>query len=203
MGTLDRIRLARQANLLNERAGAALPPLVLMTDDERLSDPLAAARLLPRGSMVIVRARQSSHRAKLAAALRPIARARRVQLLVANDAKCAERVRADGVHLAEENARAVATIRMRHPRWIITMSAHSLRACGNAARAGAHAVFLSPVYPTGSHPGGQSLGVARARSIARQAGLPVYALGGLNAQTMRRLAQSSFAGMAAIGALTA
>ena len=58
MGTLDRIRLARQANLLNERAGAALPPLVLMTDDERLPDPLAAARLLPRGSMVIVRARQ-------------------------------------------------------------------------------------------------------------------------------------------------
>src|SRR5436853_3775945 len=182
MGTIDRMRLARQAALLDARARTELPPLVLMTDDERLPDPLAAARLLPRGSMVIVRARQSSHRAKLAALLRPITRARRVRLLVANDAKCAERVRADGVHLAEGNARAAATIRMRHPCWMITMSAHSLRACGSAARAGADAVFLSPVYPTGSHPDGHALGVARARSIARQAGLPVYALGGLNAQ---------------------
>jgi hypothetical protein len=75
MGTLDRMRLARQASLLNERARTELPPLVLMTDDERLPDPVAAARLLPRGSMVIVRARQSSHRAKLAALLRPITRA--------------------------------------------------------------------------------------------------------------------------------
>ena len=203
MGTLDRIRLARQAKLLNERAGAALPPLVLMTDDERLPDPLAAARLLPRGSMVIVRARQSSHRAKLAAALRPITRARRMRLLVANDTKLAERVRADGVHLAEGNGRDAAAVRMRHPHWLITMSAHSLHSCGAAARAGASAVFLSPVYPTDSHPEGQALGVARARSIARQAGLPVYALGGLTGQNVRRLAKSRFAGMAAIGALTA
>ena len=32
--------------------------LVLMTDDERLPDPLAAARLLPKGAMVIVRSRR-------------------------------------------------------------------------------------------------------------------------------------------------
>jgi len=31
-----------------------LPPLVLMTDDERLPDPCAAARLLPRGAGSIV-----------------------------------------------------------------------------------------------------------------------------------------------------
>jgi thiamine-phosphate pyrophosphorylase len=201
MGTLDRMRLARQAVLLNERARAGLPPLVLMTDDERLADPLAAARLLPRGSMVIVRARQASHRAKLAVALRPITRVRRMRLLVANDAKLAERIRADGVHLAEAKSCNAASMRMRHPGWLITMSAHSLRGCSNAARLGVDAVFLSPVYPTASHPNGHALGVARARSIARHARLPVYALGGLNARTVRRLAESPFAGMAAIGAL--
>lgn len=203
MGTLDRMRLARQAVLLNDGRSTGLPPLVLMTDDERLPDPLAAARLLPRGSMVIVRARQSSHRAKLACALRPITRARRVRLLVANDAKLAERVRADGVHLAEGKGCNAASLRMRHPNWLITISAHSLRGCSVAARLGVHAVFLSPVYPTGSHPDGHALGVARARSIARQTKLPVYALGGLNARTVRRLAESRFAGMAAIGALMA
>jgi thiamine-phosphate pyrophosphorylase len=199
--TLDRIRLARQATALNASRGCALPPLVLMTDDERLLDPLGAARALPHGSMVIVRARQATHRAKLAMALRPIARARRLSLLIANDAKLADRIGAAGVHFAEGAARKALDWRIRRPNWLITASAHSLRACGNAARAGADAVFLSPVFATSSHPGRVALGVSRARNIARKAPLPVYALGGMDWRLAARLTGSHFAGVAAIGAL--
>jgi hypothetical protein len=73
---LARLKLARAATALNRSAKCKLPALVLMTDDERLPDPLAAARALPRGSMIVVRARQSSHRAKLARSLQAIARDR-------------------------------------------------------------------------------------------------------------------------------
>ncbi len=62
---LARAKLARAAARLNARCG--LPAIILLTDDERLSDPLAAARALPKGSMVIVRARQAAQRAHLAA----------------------------------------------------------------------------------------------------------------------------------------
>lgn len=201
MRTLDRMRLAAAAAALNKRRGAALPALVLMTDDERLSNPLAAACALPAGSMVIVRARQASHRAKLAAALRPIARARRLRLLIANDGPMADRMKADGVHFAEAHARQAVSWRARRPHWLITISAHSLRACALAAQGCADAAFLSPVFPTGSHPGKGALGAGRARSIARQAPLPVYALGGIEARTAARLAYSGFAGLAGISGL--
>ena len=199
--TLARATLARAAIALNKRVGRGLPPLVLMTDDERLPDPIAAARKLPRGSMVIVRSRQSSHRARLAHALRPIIRAQGLVLLIANDAALADRVRADGLHLPEANARSASAWRARRRHWLITVAAHSFSACSNAARSGAHAAFLSPVFVTSSHPDAGALGAARARAIASQAVLPVYALGGINERTAPRLAGALFAGFAAIGAL--
>jgi len=174
-----------------------------MTDDERLSDAISAARALPRGSMVVVRARQSSHRAKLAQALAAIARQRSLTLLIANDPALADRVRAAGIHLAEANARVAADWRSRRPRWFITAAAHSLSACSRLASLGADAAFLSPVFPTASHPASRSIGGARARNIARQAPLPVYALGGVEAFTAQRLSPSPFIGLAAVGALTA
>jgi thiamine-phosphate pyrophosphorylase len=201
--TLAKARLARVAMALNERARCGLPTLVLMTDDERLLTPLIAARNLPRGSMVIVRARRSSHRAKLAHSLRPVARARGLILLVANDPSLADRIGAQGLHLSEANAREACTWRARRPRWLITSTAHTLAACASAKRLGADAAFLSPVFTTASHPGVRCLGAARARVIAHQATIPIYALGGMNAQTAMRLACAPFVGIAAIGALAA
>ena len=196
---LLRARLARAAAALNASAGARLPALVLMTDDERLPDPIAAARALPHGSMVIVRARQSSHRAKLATELRPIARARRLLLLIANDAALADKVGAAGLHLPESQAAGAAHWRAIRPRWLITSAAHSLAAAARAQRTGANAVILGPVFTTRSHPERPALGAARARLMARQLRRPVYALGGIDGRNGSQL--GGFAGLAAIGAL--
>jgi thiamine-phosphate pyrophosphorylase len=200
---LERIRLARAAAGLNRGCRTGLPALVLLTDDERLPDPVAAARALPRGSLVIVRARQAAHRARLARALRPLARARGLVLLIAGDSGLADRSGAAGLHLSEAGLREAAQLRARRPRWLITAAAHSLAACAAAKRAGADAVLLSPVFPTASHPGRAVLGSLRALTIARLSPLPVYALGGIEARTARRLTDSAFTGLAAIGALGA
>jgi thiamine-phosphate pyrophosphorylase len=200
---LARLKLARAADALNRNAKCRLPALVLMTDDERLPDPLAAARALPRGSMVVVRARQSSHRAKLARALRPIARARGLTLLIANDPALVDRVRAAGLHLSEANARRAAELRARRPHWLITAAAHSLAACSRAWHWGADAAFLGPVFATASHPNEAGIGPARARAVAGMAPLPVYALGGITGQSAARLRRSGFVGLAAIGSLSA
>lgn len=203
MEKLARLRLARAAAALNRAAQCKLPALVLMTDDERLLDPVAAARALPRGSMVVVRARQSSHRAKLARSLQAIARERGLTLLIANDPALADRVRAGGLHLSEANARRAAEWRARRPDWLITTAAHSLAACGRARQWGADAAFLAPVFATATHPDQVELGFGRARGLACMAPLPVYALGGVTAQSAARLRYSGFAGIAAIGALAA
>lgn len=189
---LARAQLARAAARLGGR-------LVLMTDDERLADPLAAARALPRGALVIVRARQSAHRARLAAALMAVARARNLMVLIAGDGALASKLGAHGVHLSEARAGDAAHWRARRPHWLITLSAHSLAACARAAQA--DAAILAPVFATASHPGRASLGAVRTRIVARAAPLPVYALGGIDARSVTRLAGARLAGVAAVGAL--
>jgi len=186
---LARIQLARAARRFGR--------LVLMTDDARLPDPVAAAKRLPRGSLIVVRARDGAARARAARLLKPVARLRGLKLLIAGDAALAARIGADGLHLPESRAREASHWRARHPNWIITAAAHSLRACRSA-----DAVFLSPVFTTASHPDAVVLGALRARIIARLSPVPVYALGGIDAKSVRRLRDGAFAGVAAISALT-
>jgi thiamine-phosphate pyrophosphorylase len=186
---LARAKLARAAHRLAGR----LPALVLMTDDARLADPLAAARALPSGSMVIVRSRDAQRRREMTMALKSLARARSLKILVADDPVLAAHV--DGLHLPETRAHEAAHWRALHPKWIITTAAH-----GSLAHARyADAVLLSPIFPTASHPNATHIGAARARLIAQASCTPVYALGGIDALNAASL--RGFAGIAAISAL--
>jgi thiamine-phosphate pyrophosphorylase len=195
---LARAKLARAAAALNARSGSTLPALILMTDDERLIDPAAAARALPSRSMVVLRARAESRRAELALELRAITRAIGNKLLIANDADLVTRVEADGIHLSEVRAHEAPHWRAEHSGWIITAAAHALAATHVSA---VDAVFVGPVFPTSSHPGAAALGPAQLDLIARQSPVPVYALGGITADNAQQLADMKLAGLAAIGAL--
>jgi thiamine-phosphate pyrophosphorylase len=86
---------------------------------------------------------------------------------------------------------------------LITAAAHSARALAVAQRAGADAALLAPVFTTASHPERVPLGALKVRLMAARAGLPVYALGGINASTIARLKGANLAGIAAIEGLLA
>jgi thiamine-phosphate pyrophosphorylase len=188
---LAKAKLARAAHRL--AAGSCLPGLILMTDDVRLADPLAAARALPRGSMVIVRSRDAEKRRRLTLALKFIARVRKLKVVVADDPILA--AQADGIHLPEGRAHEAAHWRALRPHWIITAAAHALSVSAHYA----DAILLSPIFPTATHPGAAYIGDARARLIARRSLVPAYALGGIDATNVARL--RGFIGIAAISAL--
>ncbi|MEE9300470.1 MAG: thiamine phosphate synthase [Alphaproteobacteria bacterium] len=202
MGGKNHRTLAELAKALNLRSGDGrrLPPLILMTDARRLPDPLAAAMTLPRGSAVILRDYDSPARAALARRLARLCRRRGLKLLIAADWALALAVGAQGVHLPEGLAHRARAVR-RNPRWLITASAHSRAALVEAARAGADAAILAPVFATPSHPGRRPLGAMRFARLRREAPLPVYALGGVSAAGARRLKETGAVGIAAIGAL--
>jgi thiamine-phosphate pyrophosphorylase len=189
--SLSRAKLARAARHHNSGV------LAFLTDDMRVGDPLAAARALPKGSLLILRARDAKRRADLALALRGVVRARSLILLIADDPALAGRVGAHGVHFPEACAGRAVQWRAKRPRWFITAAAHSLRAVLRAG--GADAVLLSPLFATESHAKRAPLTPARARLIARQVAMPLVALGGITAQNVLQL--RGFAGLAAIGAL--
>jgi thiamine-phosphate pyrophosphorylase len=198
---LARVRLARAAACLNRRRDTALPALVFLTDDDRTLDPLKSVRALPPGSLVVLRARQYARRLELAKAIAPVAKERRLVWLVADDPELASRVEADGAHFPESRMAEAHHWRALRAHWLITCAAHSLSACANIARTSADAAFLAPIFATASHAGGETLGPMRMRAIARQSPLPVYALGGIDDQTARRLRNATLAGLAAVGAL--
>jgi thiamine-phosphate pyrophosphorylase len=89
------------------------------------------------------------------------------------------------------------------PHWLITCAAHSLGACARVARTGANAALLAPTFATESHIGGRSLGPLRLRLVAQQSPVAIYALGGIDASSAKRLENARLAGLAAIGGLAA
>ena len=200
--------LARRLNLCRPAAAASasrlLPPLILMTDADRLPDPAAAVARLPRGSAVILRHYGVPGRDALARDLVALCRGRHIRVLIAADARLARAVGADGLHLPEAMARRGPGIwqRWRRPDWIVTAAAHSRAALFRAARAGADAALLSPVFWTASHPLAPALGPLRFAAWCRSSPLPVYALGGISARTARRLRTGGGAGFAGISGFT-
>ncbi|MES2339837.1 MAG: thiamine phosphate synthase [Pseudomonadota bacterium] len=149
-----------------------VPRLWLMTD-ERMGDALwSALDRLPRGAGVVFRhyGLSQAERRALLARVTAIARRRGLIVLAAGglDGK-------DGAH------------NRRPRRGLHSRSVHDRRELIAARRAGADLVFVSPVFATRSHSGGQTLGPVRLGLLIRGAERPVIALGGMTRLRARRL----------------
>jgi thiamine-phosphate pyrophosphorylase len=195
--------LRRTAALLKRPASTrkGLPRLLAFSDPARTPDLEALARSLPAGAALVYRHFGAADAAATARRLKAIASARGVKLLVGADAALAAAAEADGVHLPERMAGRARALRRAHPGWIVTVAAHSSRAARRAKGCGADAAVVSAVFPSGSASAGRPMGLLRLALLARGAGLPVYALGGVNARTAARLKDLGLAGLAAVEGL--
>ena len=159
-----------------------LPELWLLSDERNdavLEDRL---RALPRGSGFVFRHYhlQPAERVARFYTLKRICDARGHLLILADSTLTAREWGADGVYGAPRS--------LYPTRDMVTIAtAHDIGEIGQANRACADAVMLSPVFPTRSHPGTPTLGPQRFRHLARLAQMPVIALGGMTHATARRL----------------
>ncbi|HEY8614149.1 MAG TPA: thiamine phosphate synthase [Roseomonas sp.] len=174
-----------------------------MSDARRLPDPRAAACRLPPGSAVLARDLAPALLRPLAA----IARRRRLILMLAGEGRAALALGAAtgaGLHLPDRRPATgllpILLARRAGRGLLLSVAAHGRAGLARARRLGADLVILSPVFPTASHPGAPTLGPLRWAALARRAGRPAIALGGLDLCNSRRLPPAA-AGWAAIGAL--
>lgn len=171
----------------------SLPVCWLMTD-ERMGDALfTAVRRLPRGAGVIFRHYGSTkpQRRALARKIVHLGRSRRLRVGVAGSEEIAKAAGAHWVHNRD-----------RH-RSMLTFSAsvHSAAELRRALGQRVSAIFLSPMFPTNSHPGTAPMPRMRAAALIRLAGtVRVYALGGVDARRFRTLRGLGFYGWAGIDA---
>ena len=158
-----------------------LPKLWLLSDarnDDALEEAIAR---LPSGSGFVYRHYHlpSGARAARFAELLPLLRQAEHMAIVSDSFGTAEDWGADGVY------GGLGVIPPAELAWIAT--AHNEAEIEDANEYGADAIMLSPVFPTRSHPGAETLGSQRFRQLAARAKAPVIALGGMNADRAREL----------------
>lgn len=177
------------------------PPRLWLMTDERISGDqlLSAVARLPRGAGIVFRHYRlhPTARRALFRQVQAIARRRGLALLLAGTARQARAWRADGWHGGGGRTVGTPPRRMLH-----TVSAHDLPQIRAAERTGVDLVFLSPLFPTRSHPGGNVLGKVRFGLLSRQARTPLIALGGMTRARARTLGSMGVHGWAAIDGLS-
>jgi 8-oxo-dGTP diphosphatase len=124
--------------------------------------------------MVVLRGGQAL---ALASHAIPLIRAAGASAILNADPETALRLGADGVHLNRHRLMAMSS-RPEGLTWV-GASCHDEVELAQAARLGLDYAFLSPVLPTASHPGAETLGWPRFAALIADHALPVYALGGV------------------------
>ena len=182
-------RLASWARAVKARHRSRWPAVWLFTDPARMPDVVATVRALPPGCGVVFRHDGVPGRAALAQHVARACRAGRLVMVMTAPA-----LPGVGLHL-RRGYRSGAVPRL------VTSSSHNRLEVLRAKRAGAAVVFVSPLFSTRSHPDGTALGGVRWRIAGAGVG-GVFALGGINAETVRAVPPCAM-GFGAIGALTA
>jgi 8-oxo-dGTP diphosphatase len=105
---------------------------------------------------------------------------------------------ADGLHLNRHLLMSLG-VRPAYPVWV-SASCHDAEELAHAARLGLDFAVLSPVLPTLSHPGAETLGWVRFSALVADHALPVYALGGVGDAELSMAQAHGAHGVAAIRA---
>jgi len=98
-----------------------------------------------------------------------------------------------GVHYKRGSKRTISL-----KEGIAGISAHSKEGCYQAEKKGFDYVFISPVFPTHSHPGEAALGLEKLSRICTSTQIPVYGLGGINNQNRESCFVAGVKGTASI-----
>lgn len=172
-----------------------LPRLWMMTDERQGDSLWQALDRLPGGSGVVFRhyGLRGTARRRLFDDVATSARARALLLMLGGEPELAAEWGADGSH-------GICGRRPSAPGLLRSAAVHDLEELSAAEGAGADLVFVSPVFPTRSHPGAAALGPGGFRLIAARASVPVIALGGMDSAKARSLDGLNMYGWAAIDA---
>jgi 8-oxo-dGTP diphosphatase len=110
-------------------------------------------------------------------------RERQIIVLVNSDTYAVTDIVADGIQLTSATLRLCSERPLPRGLWL-GASCHSASDIHHAASIGCDFVTLSPVLATASHPNAPSLGWEGLARIAENSPLPIFALGGMNADLL-------------------
>lgn len=160
-------------------ANQPLWPRAWLMTDERMGDQLwQTIDQLPEGGGIVFRhySLAAEERLALGRKIAGLAGAKRQIMAVGRSTVLAQTLDARLVH----NPAATSTLPF-------SLSVHNEEEARKARARGAAVVFVSPVFPTRSHPDAPALGIREACRLADLAGCPAIALGGMDADRFQSI----------------
>jgi len=157
------------------------------------------------GATVIqYRDKRATMRAKFgaASALSSVVKERGVRFMVNDHADLAVAVRADGVHLGQDDLPVSAARRIVGAGAVIGVSAGSVAEARQAQSDGAEYVSVGPIYTTRTKPdAGPPVSAELVREIVRSVQIPVVAIGGIDASNVEVVMALGVSGVAVVSAV--
>jgi thiamine-phosphate pyrophosphorylase len=180
--------------------------LLLITDNKRFNTQADMLDVLEKGlqggvDTILLRekALDSAKLLALASKLRVLTHKYQAKLMIHSLADIAKAVDADGVHVDAASIQDIAKIKTwLNNTMLVSASCHDATELTLAEQQGADFAFLSPVFPTLSHPGAPSLGAESFLEISAQVNMPVIALGGIEEKNIPTLLGAGVATMGGI-----
>lgn len=170
-------------------------------------DPVTLTRQLIDGGVDIIQIRAKGRTTwqviNIGLGIVEAAHARGVPVIVNDDIEAAYEIRADGVHLGQEDWAAIEPEdrrRLLGPIKILGISTHSIEQALRAERDGATYIGVGPVFATGTKPLAAPVGLDFVRQAARRVHIPWFAIGGI---TLERLPEVMTAGVARVAVVSA
>jgi len=185
-----------------------LPSYYLITPDPAKEGDQFMVRLeasLQAGiKLVQLRAKSLSKGEYCALAIEVKALCRRfgATLLLNGTAEMVVEVGADGLHLSGSELSLLCS-RPLGDDYQLSASCHDAAELKSACDVGIDFAVLSPVMPTKTHPGAETLGWQQFEQRVKEVPVPVYALGGMTLDDLSTAQRAGAQGISAIGALWA
>ncbi len=123
-------------------------------------------------------------------------------LLIINDrVDIALSVRADGVHLGQDDMPVYVARRILGDEAIIGASAHNVEDAIEAERGGATYVNIGPLYPTPTKPGARAIGLEPVKEALSMISAPVTVMGGVTIDNIDEVLQTGVGHVGVVSAL--
>jgi len=198
---------------MSARSGGRQPAGVLVVTDRHATcgRPLltiVTAALQGGASLVQVREKDLEGAALLRLVLEVVAEARRVagdraRVVVNDRLDVALAAKASGVHLPASGLPVAGVRRHARARLLVGRSVHALAEAREAEKAGADYLVFGPVFATpGKAAYGEPQGPAALQRVVEAVRIPVWAIGGINLETVGELRGLPLAGVGAITAIS-
>lgn len=184
--------------------------LYLITDrkliPQKYSSPIDAVEDVLKGGVKAVQLREKDlpvrELLQMAYRLRELTASYNARLFINDRVDVAISVRADGVHLGQNSMPPEAVRRITGVDTLIGVSAHSLGEAVAAQEGGADFITFGPIYDTPSKRRyGPPVGIKRLAETVERVTIPVFGLGGIELEHVRKVIQAGAYGVSLISAI--